>query len=175
MHEAFLSTALALTSPLNRLDVIYPHWQTKRLITPRRLDLAVKWRFFRHLLGGNDGDAVDLYRWHIEQRSGHRIAAGLPTDRWKRSVDEYVTSATALLQSLRTYGFLGPVPVDRNGELLDGSHRVACASALGIEEIPVDRQDRNVWAPAWDELWFRARMTDEGVNRLITDWLWMRL
>jgi hypothetical protein len=172
---AFPSTKSVPTNPSIRLEVIYPRWPTKRLITPRRLDLAVKWRFFRHLLGGDDGDAVDLYRWHIEQRSGHRIALGIPTDQWKRSIDEYVDSATALLQSLSTYGFLGPVPVDVDGELLDGSHRVACAAALGIDAIPVDMQDRRVWAPAWDDKWFKARMTDEGVNRLITDWQWLAL
>ena len=47
-----------------------------------------------------------------------------------------------------------PVPVDPDGELLDGSHRVACAAALGIKEVSVDLREDRVWAPAWDDTWF---------------------
>ena len=32
---------------------------------PDRLDIAVKYRFFRHLMRRDDPDAARLYRWHI--------------------------------------------------------------------------------------------------------------
>ena len=134
----------------------------------------MKWRFFRHLQSGGDADDCALYRWHIERRSGVRIRAGVATDGWKRSIDEYVTSATALFKSMDRFGFLGSVPVDPDGELLDGSHRVACAVALGMPDIPVAPMSRKVWAPAWDYDWFKARMTQDGLDRVMADWAAMR-
>jgi len=104
-----------------------------------------------------DPDAERVYRWHIEKRSGHRMQAGLATDKFKRSVDDYVDFAGMLYASMVARGFHhgGVVPVDQNGELLDGSHRVACAIALDIPVIPYLRmRERRAWAPAWGEEWF---------------------
>lgn len=136
------------------------------------MDLAVKWRFFRQLRNGGDEDAERVYRWHIMERSGHRMEAGLPTDNWKRNVDQYVLAATALYESMSRSGFqtAGAVPVDPNGELLDGSHRVACALARGLPQIPVMRLSRKVWAPAWDLAWFAVhRMSRADLRRLLDD------
>jgi hypothetical protein len=126
--------------------------------------LAVKLRLFRHLRSGGDAEAVDLYRWHIERRSGWRMAAGLPTDGWKDALDDYVSAASALFGSMAEKGFdpRHAVPIDPDGELLNGSHRVACALALEIERIPVERHPHRVWAPAWDAEWFRANGLDEA-------------
>jgi len=134
----------------------------------------VKWRLFKHLRhGGNDPDAERVYRWHIDKRSGARMVAGLPTDRWKLSLDDYVASAKALFEMMRDDGFHpnGAVPVDPYGELLQGSHRVACALALGIETIPVIHEQRRVWAPAWGYDWFMANdMPHDDLARLCADW-----
>lgn len=110
----------------------------------------------RHLLHGGDPDAERVYRWHIEERIGDRIAAGLATDNWKRSVEDYVHSAKRLLGSISGGGFhrLGAIPIDPSGELLGGAHRMACALALDIPSVPVTRVQRRVWAPAWGEAWF---------------------
>ena len=146
----------------------------KSLLTPRRLDLAVKWRFFRHLHGGSDFDAERVYRWHIEERSGPRMRAGLGTDKWKLSVGDYVGAASRLYASVLSHGVFDPVPVDMNGELLDGSHRVACAVALGIEAIRVQTQPRLVWAPPWNEAWFIDKgMASADLGRLRADWAMM--
>lgn len=146
-------------------------------MTLRRLDLAVKWRFFRSLLEGNDKDAERVYRWHIEKRSGARMRAGLATDQWKRSVDDYVETARGLLESfalMRAWGG-APVPVDPSGELLDGSHRVACALALGVEHIPAKREGRPVWAPSWGFSWFvHHGMRGDDLTRVVSDWDKMR-
>jgi hypothetical protein len=90
------------------------------------------------------------------------MQAGLPTDAWKQNVDDYLASAVWLFQSMQKWGFdpEHAVPTDPDGELLNGSHRVACALALGIEEIPVIHEARRVWAPAWDAAWFRAHGLD---------------
>ena len=141
------------------------------------MDLAVKWRFFKHLSRGGDDEAEKLYRWHIEQRSGARIDASIPTDKWKLSLDDYVRSARNLYDSMSKNGFLasGAVPVDIDGELLDGSHRVACALALCLSKVSVMRLTRKAWAPSWDLTWFANHgMTRPDMLRLLADFDTMR-
>lgn len=133
----------------------------------------MKWRFFRHLLAGGDPDSERVYRWHIEERSGARMRGGLATDRWKRTLDDYVASAEGLARSMSGNGFLPfyAVPIDPSGELLDGSHRVACAIACEVPAIYLDPQPRHVWAPAWDLNWFKAHdMPQADMARLMADW-----
>lgn len=101
------------------------------------------------------------------------MAAGVPTDVWKVTLEDYISAAGALCASMALRGFLpqGAVPVDPDGELLGGAHRVACALALGIEEIPVERKQNRVWAPPWGEQWFRDHgMPVEDLERLRQDW-----
>jgi len=101
------------------------------------------------------------------------MRAGLATDQWKQSLDDYVASAQALLWSMRERGFDPgrPVPIDLDGELLDGSHRVACALALGIADVPVERRSTLAWAPAWGEAWFVAHgMIGADLERLRRDY-----
>lgn len=145
-----------------------------RLLTPRRVDVAVKWRFFRHMILKDDAEAEQIYRWHVEQRVGDRIAAGIPADRWKMSVDDYVRSAELLLECMETYGFCATpasaIPVDATGELLGGAHRLACAIALEMNQIAVRQVKEKVFAPAWDLEWFQSRMTAADLGRLGEDW-----
>jgi len=137
------------------------------------MDLAVKWRFAKHLSGGDDPDSERVYRWHIERRIASRMEAGLPTDQWKMKLDDYVSSARHLHESMRIKGFLKtfPVPIDPNGELLGGAHRVATALALDIKFIFVCLRPEYVWAPDWSYLWFiEMGMPELDKRRLILDW-----
>ncbi len=49
---------------------------------------------------------------------------------------------TALVESMKRRGYLSryPVPVSRDGHILDGSHRLACALYLDIWEVPIEIQ-----------------------------------
>lgn len=157
--------SVAVTSPVVAVS-------TRSLVTARRYDLAVKWRLFHHLMSGGDERAETIYRWHIWIRSGSRMAAGVATDVYKITPDDYVTAARDLLASMTAKGFLpaGAVPVDPHGELLGGAHRVACALALGIDTSPVISSDRYAWAPPWGEEWFvAAGMPDDDLERLRRD------
>lgn len=132
----------------------------------------MKVRFFNHLRGGDDTDSERIYRWHIEKRSGHRFNLGVVTDKWKRCIEDYIRGALSLRASMEMFGYESqyPVPIDIDGELLDGSHRVACALALGIESVPVKRESRKTWAPAWDLTWFAQNgMAKEDLDRLCLD------
>lgn len=85
------------------------------------------------------------------------MAAGLATDVWKQTIDHYVSAASTLYRSMVQGGFDDrcPIPVDPFGEILNGSHRLACALALDLESVPVDQKNRPVWAPPWGEAWFK--------------------
>jgi hypothetical protein len=139
----------------------------------------VKWRLFRHLLWGNDHDAVRVYRFHIDQRQASNAKLGLGMD-GKVNTDHYIETAAALCASMAHRGFVDipewRIPVDPNGELLGGAHRVACALALEIEEVPVVRMTTPAWAPPWGEAWFIENgMEPEDLERLRQDWAALRV
>jgi hypothetical protein len=126
------------------------------LFTPERLDLVVKYRFFRSLEHGfNRAAAEDCYRQHISKRTDGVEPAdyeGVPS--LKKNLEDYVFSCEKLLSSMSRDGFKSgtSVPVSKYGNyLLNGAHRVACAASLGelvhVELIPLS-------AGRWDMTWF---------------------
>jgi hypothetical protein len=130
------------------------------LLSKHRLDVTVKWRYFNHLIGGKDPDSEREYRRLLSNRNGHRMAEGLTTDGWKTSLDDWVAASKALLDSIQTNGFIErhAIPIDKHGELLNGTHRLACALAVGFTTVPVWRlQDKEVWAPPWGLEWFQEQ------------------
>ena len=68
------------------------NWLTlppRRLVTLRRYDLAVKHRYFRHLLFGSDPDAERVYLLMQDKRSGARMRMNMATDTWKVRLDDF--------------------------------------------------------------------------------------
>jgi hypothetical protein len=142
------------------------------------LDIAVKYLYFNHLLGGKDSDLVkweELYDWHIIRRSGHRMASGITTDQWKATLDDYHKSAKELLESMQKDGFspLHPIYIDNHGELLGGAHRLACALTLKMSHVPVEMRARKDpdWPPPWDQDWFIREECPVEIIRLLTQTL----
>lgn len=93
------------------------------------------------------------------------MQAGVMTDVWKQDIADYERAAEALFHSMQCAGFdpSCAVPVDVDGELFNGSHRVACALALDIANISVDQRQGIVWAPEWGERWFREAGASESL------------
>jgi len=105
-----------------------------------------------------------LYLWMIERRNGKRMEAGIPTDEWKLTTDDYLKSAEKLLKSKRTF----KIHVDAKCDILDGSHRLACALFKGFKTVKVEMQHRLAHAPPWDLLWFRMHgMPDHKIAELV--------
>ena len=146
---------------------------TKSLVTLRRFDIAVKFRFFSHLCMGDDPDSERVYRWHIAARRNANAEINLGTDGEKDGIDDYVKTCKSLLVSISTKGFdpVYAVPIVPDGELLSGAHRLACALALGFGDIPVRRIAKTVWAPAWGRQWFIDNGVDlKDLARIEADW-----
>lgn len=137
-----------------------PFLPANKLLSPRRLDLIIKWRFFRHLMTGDDGDAERLYRWHVKKRTTINRPPGMR-----------LSAAKKLYESILKNGFNPSfsVPVDQNGELLDGGHRTACCLALG-EKVHVVTREGQAWAPPWGIEWFEKKgMAEDDLARLRSD------
>jgi len=132
--------------------LIKPH----KLITCERLDVIVKWRYFRHLLKRNDPDSERVYRWHIKKRT-----RGNEPRSWKSNIDDYITVCKKLLKSIRRDGYITEFPLQygRNGKLMEGAHRLACSLALDIEPLCIIvGAEGNT---RWDQDWF----IDHGIGK----------
>lgn len=162
---------------MTNCPLLPPH----KLVTPRRWDLAVKWRFFRHLQLTNDPDSTRVYGWHLLARRAANAKLDIGMDSKKAAldledreyVDRYIQTAHGLLVSMKANGFVPrfAIPIDPNGELLGGAHRVACALALELAEIPVENHTRYAWAPEWGDAWFAANGMDiQNLMRVEHDW-----
>jgi len=137
------------------------------LLTPERLDIAVKWRFFRHLLKGNDPDSERIYRWHIEKRTGGRE----PRSDWKHSIEDYITGSKALLENMLKVGFNPDFPLEygQNGRLRSGAHRLACSLLLGLDVyyITVAADANAIWGITW---FVHRGIAFEDLQRIKADW-----
>jgi hypothetical protein len=138
--------------PSERSTLISP----LRLFTPARLDLVCKLLFFESLISGTDLEAAEsLYRRHILGRTGGIEPPDfLHRPSHKTSIVDYVAACHELLHAMRTRGYdeRFPVPVNGAHALLNGSHRAACAAALGLS-ITVEQHDYA--AGRWDFQWLR--------------------
>lgn len=146
---------------------------SRQLVTARRHDLAVKYRYFKHLIDGNDPDSERVYIWHLVARSAANAKVNLGMDTGKTSADDYTDACKHLLYSMKANGFdpAHAIPIDPDGEILGGAHRVACALALGIESVPVERREQRVWAPAWSMPALHEHgFTSEDMRRIEADW-----
>jgi len=127
----------------------------RAILSPRRLDVVVKYLFFLALIENRDVAIYEkLYRKHIELRTGGAEKRDASNGRLseKRSVDDYVAACHALLHSMRTNGFQDKhaIPLGVDGSLLNGAHRLACALALGLR-IAVERMPMS--GPGWGFDW----------------------
>jgi hypothetical protein len=140
------------------------------LLSPRRMDVVVKFLYFRSILDMTGiSDAERLYRWHIEKRTkGREKNPSVGTK--KSNVDDYITHSIYLLRSMNAKGFDSdyPVPIGNNGIPLDGAHRIACALAMNRPVAIVD-DDRK--AKTWGFEWFvKNGARESDLDRITLTW-----
>jgi hypothetical protein len=138
----------------------------RKLITVERLDIVVKWRYFRHLLRRNDPDSERVYRWHIKQRT-----RGNEPRSWKSNIEDYITVCKDLYKSMFRNGYNPehPLKYGRNGKLMCGAHRLACSLALDVEPVCVIYATEG--NTTWDEDWFIDHGIDKrDLQQIKADW-----
>ncbi len=127
------------------------------LLNAQRMDLIVKYMLFHSIASGiQSNDAEKLYKKHIMARTGGIEPPNYDgTPHVKNNVEDYLSAAKELWENMAEKGYdpAWPVPLGRDGLLLNAAHRIACAAQLGLT-IPVVNQDRN--GNAWDFDWFRT-------------------
>ncbi len=144
-----------------------------RFVTPRRLDLVVKFLYFDARLRGGDVAVYEqLYREHILHRTGGQEPVDSTTGATsgKRSVEDYLTHCEVLMRSMQQQGFRSDaaVPIGSNGEIGNGSHRVACALALGLR---IATTPSNYTGPSWNFDWFVDHgFAPDMLSRLLHGW-----
>lgn len=142
----------------------------RTLLSPHRLDLAVKIAFAKSLLGQPLFQAsIDprlLYDSHISART-----AGIePNAEFsKRNIDDYRHFFEIIIHSIRKFGFDEDDPVrvsSKTGLVLNGAHRVAASIALGVKKIPVI-YDSNAVGRRWGFDWFATNGFNERETKEI--------
>ena len=140
-------------------------WQG--IVESQRLDLAIKYRYFKHILTATDPDSERVYRWHIEARTGGREPGS-----WKVSIEDYVEVCHWLALRMPDDGFdVGqPIVIGLNGRLRDGAHRLACALACGV--VPYwRRHEKPGIARHWDAMeLIRCGIADDDMSRVKEDY-----
>lgn len=110
-------------------------------INPKRLDIIVKYLYFKSLTRNNSNFYKDIYRDMYLNIIRHRTKGVEPVDRRnrnqksKKTLSDYESSAKDLLKSMQDNGFNRDyyIPIKKNGFPENGSHRWACALALGVK------------------------------------------
>lgn len=165
--------ALLECSALYALPGAIEYWPTHKLWHVDRLDIAAKFLFVRHhlqLSEENEIDIKDLYRRHIFLRTNGREPEAFS----KRSVKDYERDFVVLVESMKANGFRedAAIPVDRNGRILGGAHRLATALALGLDTVPVVRIGAPWVGLDWGMAWFlKHGFKPPVLNRLLYCWV----
>ncbi|WP_349657580.1 FkbM family methyltransferase [Xanthomonas sp. 10-10] len=143
------------------------------LWTSDRLDIAAKLQFAQHYLGHSSAktiDAVGIYRQHIQQRTAGREPDALG----KCCVADYELAFAKLIEDMRERGFQDhcAIPLDGDGRLLNGAHRLAAALALGLSTVAVVRLPPQWRAVDWSMSWFLHNgFAPQQINALLSTWL----
>lgn len=132
----------------------------KALINYRRIDLVVKYYYIRAKeTGENIEFAQELYKKHIEAFTDGTFQEHGSKE--KTSLTKYIEVFDQMIDSFREEGFdaeRSVIPIGRNNEILDGSHRTACAlyfnSKVKVRKYPSLSADYG-----FD--FFRRRLLDE--------------
>lgn len=130
--------------PLNKLDNYFLNYNkitedmeyeifdiyAKDIITVNRIDLVVKYYYIECREKNQNLDfAKELYEKHIEAFSDGTFSE--QGNLSKNSIEKYIEVFDNLIDDFKENGFssdISIIPIGKNYELLDGSHRTACAA-----------------------------------------------
>jgi hypothetical protein len=124
------------------------------LLTPNRLDLAIKLAFLSADLD-EDFFAFDLYRSHLELFGFGEIRE--PGSPMKNSIEAFVQSFESIWLDVQQDKFdfgISPIPISEGGAIVNGSHRVAASIFEKKDVLTVDSSEGD---HVYDAKFFRDR------------------
>ena len=118
----------------------------------RRMDLI-----FKYLFVAKPSDFTrQAYLENIRAFNG--FCEDCPSDgNPKTSPDDFINGYETLIQTLKSEGFnndCGSVPIGKNGEILDGAHRLSVCAFLDLD---IDAVNTDSSLSYWDYSYFRAK------------------
>lgn len=141
------------------------------LIVPERIDIMAKWAYIDcHVNNVDKSNAIEMYTAHLDAFSyGSFIEPG---NERKKSIERYLKIFDELIEDILYNGFdekKSIIPVGKNGEILDGSHRVAIAAYFNMEVtvIRFPKIERNFGTD-----FFRKNLLNSNyLNTMVTQYL----
>ncbi|WP_180179676.1 hypothetical protein [Acinetobacter sp. YH12041] len=148
-----------LVKHLNKDSIVFKI-NAKELITPNRFDICFKLSYL-DMKERNLEFAKEIYSSHIE-------AFGLgeysePEKPNKKDLDTFLNEFELIYTKMKDYGFDDTdsvIPIAKDGSILNGSHRVACAIKLGIDVVCVKL---DVIPSNYDFNFFKKRLVSWGL------------
>lgn len=139
-------------------DVFY--LKPEEIINEKRIDIIVKYYYIKARESGHNlGLAREIYEKHIEAFSDGTFQEHGNKD--KNSIEQYISTFNQLIDDFKENGFdedKSYIPVGKDNEMLDGSHRAACALYYKQKIKVVKFPDLGV---SYDFEFFRKRHLDE--------------
>lgn len=140
----------------------------RELFIPKRIDLVVKYFYIEAVIENKNIDlAKEMYCRHIEAFSGGTFSE--MGDASKDSFEKYISVFNKLIKSFKEDGYdcnKSIIPIGKNNELIDGSHRVACAAYFNqkIRVIKFPKISIN-----YDYKYFKRRFLEEDYLELMAE------
>ena len=132
----------------------------KLLLSQHRFDLIYK---YLYVLNPNKYNR-DAYIESIRSFTGNSFFELEPSDGVpKQTVDDYVNSFDRLIENIKAKGYdkiVGAVPLQTNGEVSDGAHRLAVCAALGID---IEVIEDSVHNEVFNYVFFRDRKMNPDI------------
>lgn len=135
----------------------------RSLLNHNRIDLVIKYNYVKYYLRQIKSKyAVDLYLEHIKLFNHYYETDGSG----KIGKENFLDSFHSLIKSIADHGIMPgmPIPVSKDGVLIDGSHRVAIAIYLGLE---VDIEIQSIEVPKYNIDFF----IDRGLKKQYVDYI----
>ena len=132
------------------------------LIVWSRFDLMAKWLYLDSKEKGIDSCwARRIYKDNIRAFSAGTFKE--PGNDSKNTFDKYLSVFDGLIESIKKNGLSSDVsliPTDKNGEILDGAHRVTIAAYYNMQ-VPVLRLCNRIATYMYDYKYFRRFLMSE--------------
>lgn len=164
--SSLLNSHLLDIKYLDNTELVKKEIAAINLMVAERFDLSAKLFFARmHQSKADTSVGDDIYREHLRVFNNF-------SELEKNGYDAFKNSYTTLLDSMDQQGFdssKGLIPIDQNGLMIDGAHRIA-SSILSQQRISVVQSSRTT--NVYDFKWFKEKgLSEEAADTMALEFV----